>query len=280
MLKKILCLLLTLLVASSLVIAGLAAEGISAAEPETESSVSFYVDGQPVSDAALRVINGVTYVPVVPFLKTALTQSTVSTEDGQVTVSGTTSTGEALTVTARCGDCYITANGRYLYVANNVCYVDGWTAAPIVVLASIFNGTAFWGENNCYAVLGASLLASGSAFYDADQLDLLSRLIYSESGNQPLTGKIAVGNVILNRVESASFPSTIYEVIYEKNQFCVVRNGSINRTPNAESIVAAKLTLENVRLTNALYFNRTGLKSWASRNRTYVSTIGSHDFYV
>lgn len=289
MLKKILCLLLALLLSFSLAVAVFAAEGSPAAESQTETEMevssepvaSFYVNGRPVYGAELYTVEGVTYVPVATFLNAALAESTVSAADGQLVITGTTASGDSLTVTARFGDCYIVANGRYLYVENEICCYNGWTMAPIVVLASIFNGTAFWGYNNdCYAVLGDSLLTSGDQFYDAEQLDLLSHLIYSESGNQPLAGKIAVGNVILNRVEDARFPSTLYDVIYAKNQFCVVRNGTINLEPNDESIVAAKLTLEGVRLTNALYFNRKGMNSWASRNCTYVSTIGNHDFYA
>ena len=288
MLKRILSLLLALLIVFSLAVAVFAAEGDSTAAPETETvvdepsePVSFFVNGQPVYGYDPCMISGVTYVPVAGFLTAALTESSIAFQEGQLIITGVTSSGEALTVTARYGDSYIVANGRYLYLENKVCYSNGWTMAPIAILASIFSGTAFWGNNNdCYAVLGDSLLISGDLFYDTEQLDLLSHLIYAESGNQPLTGKIAVGNVILNRVEDDRFPSTLYDVIYAKNQFCVVRNGTIKLEPNEESIVAAKLTLEGIRLTNALYFNRSGLNSWAARNCTYVSTIGNHDFYV
>lgn len=288
MLKKILCLLLALLLSFSLAVAVFAAEGTSTAEPEPEAEVevpaepvSFYLNGEPVYGSELCMLEGLTYVPVADFLLAALAESSISFADGALIISGTTASGDTLTVSARCGDCYLVANGRYVYVESEIRYANGWTMAPIATLASLFNGTAFWGtSNDCYAVLGDAPLTSGDLFYDAEQLDLLSHLIYAESGNQPLAGKIAVGNVIMNRVENERFPSTIYDVIYAKNQFCVVRNGTINLEPNEESIIAAKLTLEGIRLTNALYFNRSGLNSWAARNCTYVSTIGNHDFYV
>src|SRR5699024_12370625 len=69
----------------------------------------------------------------------------------------------------------------------------------------------------------------------------ISRLIYAESGNQPLEGKIAVGNVVLNRVASPLFPNTVADVIYQPNQFSPAGSGHLSRTPNAESVVAAKL---------------------------------------
>jgi len=291
LLKKTLSLLLSILLCCSLVVAVFAAEGSSEPAPESEPEqvveevpsepVSFYINGQPIYNAERCIINGYTYVSIAEFLDAALAECAITTEDGNLIITGTTAAGESLTVIARAGNPYLVANGRYLYVAKGIRYNNGWTVAPISVLASIFNGKAFWGNaNDCYAVLSDSLIQSGEEFYDAEQLDLLSRLIYSESGNQPLNGKIAVGNVIMNRIENERFPDTIYDVIYAKNQFCVVRNGSINLQPNDESVVAAKLTFEGVRLTNALYFNRSGLNSWASRNCTYVTTIGNHDFFA
>lgn len=110
----------------------------------------------------------------------------------------------------------------------------------------------------------------------------LSRIIYAESGNQPLDGKIAVGNVVLNRVASPGFPNSVYEVIFQRNQFTPAANGSINRTPSAESVVAAKLCLDGANTAgSALYFVNPTVApgSWASRNRPYVATIGAHAFY-
>ncbi|HJC41086.1 MAG TPA: cell wall hydrolase, partial [Candidatus Intestinimonas pullistercoris] len=103
-----------------------------------------------------------------------------------------------------------------------------------------------------------------------------------ESGNQPLDGKLAVGTVIMNRVESPLFPNTIYDVIFAPNQFTPAQNGTIHREPNAESVIAAKLILEGIRVGgNSLYFVNPSISpnSWAQRNRTYVTTIGAHSFF-
>lgn len=91
---------------------------------------------------------------------------------------------------------------------------------------------------------GSGPILSGEQAYQADVVYWLSRIIYAESGNQPLDGKIAVGNVVLNRVASPRFPNSVYEVIFQRNQFTPAANGSINRTPSAESVVAAKLCLD------------------------------------
>ncbi|MPM79138.1 hypothetical protein SDC9_126170 [bioreactor metagenome] len=99
-----------------------------------------------------------------------------------------------------------------------------------------------------------------------------------------MNGKVGVGSVILNRVASPLFPNTIYDVIFDARggsyQFSPARSGVINREPNAESTIAAKLCLDGAREAGgSLYFNAVGLSCWASRNRTLVTTIGNHSFY-
>ena len=87
--------------------------------------------------------------------------------------------------------------------------------------------------------------------------------------------------VVLNRMESELFPTTMYGVIYQKNQFSVVSDGAIERkTPSDLSITAAKLCLEGVKVTDALFFNVKGLRCWAAYNRPYLETIGDHEFYL
>ena len=122
---------------------------------------------------------------------------------------------------------------------------------------------------------GVPLTVEGKP-YDDETLDLIAKVITHESGNQPLEGKMAVGNVILNRVNSPSFGSTVYEVIFSPNQF----PGATNATPNAESILAARLVLEGANVVpEALYFNGVGKPCWASRNKRLIKTIGGHSFY-
>ena len=67
------------------------------------------------------------------------------------------------------------------------------------------------------------------------------------------------------------------------DSFSTFRNGRLgNRTPNAESVVAAKLTLEGVNTAgHSLYFinPRVSAGSWVARTRTHVTTIAAHAFY-
>lgn len=62
-----------------------------------------------------------------------------------------------------------------------------------------------------------------------DEETLLASIIYCEAGNQPYEGKMAVGLVIMNRVNNSLFPSKLREVVYQKNQFTPARNGSLTK---------------------------------------------------
>jgi N-acetylmuramoyl-L-alanine amidase len=188
-----------------------------------------------------------------------------------------------LLITANPGDPYIIANDRYLYVPNLVTMQDGTVMVPASVIAKALGATIWYSqeENKLYIIAGSGTIQCGAAFYSSDDVYWLSHIINAESGNQPLAGKIAVGNVILNRVYDGRFPDTIYGVIFQKNQFTPASSGSICRDPNTDSIIAAKLSLDGaVVLSNACWFNSVQISSWASSHKTYVATIGNHNFYA
>lgn len=119
-----------------------------------------------------------------------------------------------------------------------------------------------------------------------EDLYWLSRIIHAEAQGEPYVGKVAVGNVILNRVKSSDFPNSIYGVVFDRQfgytQFSPVLDGSINNTPNADSINAARDALNGQRpVGEALYFlnPRKATNFWIVHNRKLMQTIGDHDFY-
>lgn len=63
----------------------------------------------------------------------------------------------------------------------------------------------------------------------ASQVKLLAALIYCEAGNQPYAGKVAVGAVVMNRIESKRFPNTLEGVVYQGGQFTPARTGKLAR---------------------------------------------------
>lgn len=88
--------------------------------------------------------------------------------------------------------------------------------------------------------------------YTEEELDLLSRLIYSEGGTESYETKLKIGSVVMNRVsdlDSPDFPDTIREVIYQENQFAVTTTKidgviMIDRPADEESKRAAKEILD------------------------------------
>ena len=190
---------------------------------------------------------------------------------------------DGLYITVCPDDNYIVANDRCLYAPEGVLYEDGIIRVPARVIAKAFDASFSYNTitKDIYLTSGSGAITPADEFYDKDDLYWLSHIIYAESGNQPLAGKIAVGNVVMNRVADPVFPNSIYGVVFQKNQFTPVRNGTIHLTPNKESVVAAKLCLDGaVVLPTALWFNSTRTNSWAAKHKVYITTIGGHAFYV
>ncbi|MBO5312354.1 MAG: cell wall hydrolase [Clostridia bacterium] len=164
---------------------------------------------------------------------------------------------------------------------------NGVMYAPVLLMAKAFDAKISWSDSTSsfYLTRGSGGILSGERFYRDDEVYWLSRIIYAESGAEPLKGKIAVGNVILNRVRSSYFPSTIYGVIFDKKngtQFSPTANGTIYKTPNAQSIIASKICLEGYSVnTGILYFVNPSLvpNCWVCNNRILYAKIGNHAFY-
>lgn len=83
-----------------------------------------------------------------------------------------------------------------------------------------------------------------TASYSAEDLDVLSRLIMAETQGEPYQAKVAVGAVVMNRVQSGLFTDSVKGVVYQNingyYQFTPVVNGWINKPANTDSINAAK----------------------------------------
>ena len=124
------------------------------------------------------------------------------------------------------------------------------------------------------------------ASYDENDVYWLARIIEAEAGGESGEGKLAVANVVLNRVASGSYPDTIYDVIFDTKygtQFEPTSNGAIYNTPSEESIKAAKRALSGENnIGGALYFYNPSLVDavWIRTNCTYIQTIGCHNFYA
>jgi len=139
------------------------------------------------------------------------------------------------------------------------------------------------------AALGVTLTSSSSsaaasssaAIVSADHR-LLAKLVYAEARGESYKGQVAVAAVVLNRVASSEFPNTISGVIYQKNAFSCVNNGSINNTPDSSCIKAALDALNGWDPTGGClyYYNPAKTDDQWIRTRTVTTVIGRHHFAI
>ncbi len=241
------------------------------------------IDGQPAPIEIGRVQgNGTTYVSLAGMAK-ALDQSAAAAWNGSTgTVTVTTAN---LTMTARLGEKYVVANGRYLYLDEVVGQNNGTVILPLSVVTKAFDAKLTWDAATSKILVqrGSGAILHGDVFYNQDDLFWLSRVMYAEAGNQGLKGQMAVGNVVMNRVASHIFPNSIHAVLAQKNQFSTYKGGALaKRVPTESCMIAAKLVLDGgvvEEVENALWFDAKCSNSWAARHKTHLVTLGGHRFY-
>ncbi|MDO4815661.1 MAG: spore cortex-lytic enzyme [Bacillota bacterium] len=121
--------------------------------------------------------------------------------------------------------------------------------------------------------------ASGSQANEGD-VYLLARLISAEARGEPYIGQVAVGAVVINRVEHPSFPNSISGVIYQNGAFSCLYDGQFNQPISDSAYRAAREALNGYDPTGGAiyYFNpATATSAWIW-SRPYLMTIGSHRF--
>ncbi len=113
-----------------------------------------------------------------------------------------------------------------------------------------------------------------------NEVRLLAMVIEGEAADEPYKGKVAVGAVILNRMESKQFPKTLSGVVYEKLAFESVMNDQYKRPLTQDSIRAAQDAINGHDPTEgALYFwNPVTAKSKWVWSRPVTDQIGRHVF--
>ena len=121
---------------------------------------------------------------------------------------------------------------------------------------------------------------SSSAGYSSSDYQLLARLISAESRGEPYLGQVAVGAVVLNRVEHPSFPNSISGVIYQSGAFTCINDGQFYVDVADSAYSAARDALNGLDPSGGAiyYFNpNTATSSWIW-SRPLIPTIGRHRF--
>ncbi|MDF2905000.1 MAG: hypothetical protein K0R34_321 [Herbinix sp.] len=117
--------------------------------------------------------------------------------------------------------------------------------------------------------------------YTNTELDLLARLIEAEAAGELYEAKVAVGGVVVNRVQSPDWPSTITTVINHVaggyHQFTPVKTGTINKPASSDSIKAAWAALygSDPSKEALFYFDDSSTNQWLwSKTRTaYIDNM-------
>ena len=120
---------------------------------------------------------------------------------------------------------------------------------------------------------------SGSSSQSAS-LNLLARVISAEARGEPYSGQVAVGAVILNRVEHPSFPNTIAGVVYQPGAFTCMVDGQFNEPVADSAYRAARDALNGADPSGGAiyYFNPdTATSAWIW-SRPLITVIGKHRF--
>ena len=247
----------------------------------------------------------VAYVPAEDVMETTILDKAVSTGDAYGSVSGSSDSGSydssysdtsyddgssysdsysgsSYDTSYDDGSSYGSYDGGSSYSDNSYdtsygSYDDGSSYTDSSSDTSYDDGSSYDSSSDTsYDDGSSSDTTDTSTSASSSDRELLAGLIYCEAGNQSWDGKVAVGAVVLNRVASSSFASTIKGVIYESGQFSpagsgwldsVIANGSI--PSSCYDAADAALAGENP-IGSALYFNTGSGKG---------IKIGAHQFY-
>lgn len=116
--------------------------------------------------------------------------------------------------------------------------------------------------------------------YSSNDIQLMAQAVYGEARGEPYEGQVAVAAVIVNRLNSATFPDTVAGVIYEDRAFTAVADGQINigADENARNAVLDALNGQDPTNNALYYFNPdTATSAWIW-TRPQIKRIGKHIF--
>ncbi len=121
---------------------------------------------------------------------------------------------------------------------------------------------------------------SGSSPASSGDVYLLARLISAEARGEPYIGQVAVGAVVLNRIDHPSFPSSLSGVIYQSGAFSCLDDGQFDQPIADSAYRAAREALAGSDPTGGAiyYFNPATATSKWIWSRPQLLTIGNHIF--
>lgn len=161
--------------------------------------------------------------------------------------------------------------------------VDGIYGSRTVEAVKYFqrsNGLSVDGKCGPQTLAALGMSSSAASSNTSGDVALLAQLISAEARGEPYTGQVAVGAVVLNRVESPNFPNSISGVIYQSGAFTCLYDGQFWQPVADSAYQAARDALNGWDPSGGAlyYFNPdTATSAWIW-SRPLITTIGKHRF--
>ncbi len=161
--------------------------------------------------------------------------------------------------------------------------IDGIYGSKTVSAVKYFqrsNGLTADGKCGPRTLAALGIQVSETSQSTSGDVELLARLISAEARGEPYTGQVGVGAVVLNRVESPSFPNTMSGVIYQSGAFTCLQDGQFWGEVTDSAYKAARDALNGWDPSGGAiyYFNpNTATSSWIW-SRPVITVIGKHYF--
>lgn len=164
-------------------------------------------------------------------------------------------------------------------------FKDGRLYVPVRVFSEHLGCQVSWDNRTMTVIMTKADVVVpqaliGEPVIDANDLEWLARIVNYEARGGSVLKKIAVANVVLNRVQHPVFPNSVYGVIKQEGQFPIAHSEGFDQTqPNDESYEAARRALlgEN-NVETCLYFNNRPF-SWKDQSDFYKNIEGDYFYY-
>ena len=168
------------------------------------------------------------------------------------------------------------------YFTSNIDGIFGTLTKNAVIAFQKDNGLTPDGIAGQKTLKALGITNGDSSFsgYDSNDYELLARTISAEARGESYLGQVAVGAVILNRIEHPSFPDTLSGVIYQKGAFSCLLDGQFYEPIADSAYSAARDAINGLDPSGgAIYYYNpvTATNKWI-RSRPVITTIGKHTF--
>ena len=168
------------------------------------------------------------------------------------------------------------------YYTGNIDGIFGTATKKAVTQFQRDNGLSVDGIAGKQTLKALGIKEGGSSYggFSSSDYDLLARIISAEARGEPYSGQVAVGAVILNRIEHPSFPDTLSGVVYQKGAFSCLNDGQFYEEVSDSAYRAALDAINGLDPSGGAiyYYNpKKSTNKWIF-SRPIITVIGNHRF--